>query len=140
MRRPGTVEEYSKIYESEYEAGDKAALIRMLGVCAVSGWIIPKWAAGILDGAHGYAVHGMLKSWDDVFGKPNTPKRGERVRNFQLRWRVYSEILTARAKGESIDDLLFERVGKKLKIGGKTKVKELYRIVRDEWECHSAGK
>jgi hypothetical protein len=130
VSRPSTVDRYSRIYESEYEAGDKAALMRMIVVCAISGWIIPKWATDIIEGATGFAAWGEIKSWDEVFGKPI---RRKQARKWMLGERVYLEVLDAHCRGKAIDDLLFERVGKKLKIGGKTKVKELYGYARKEW-------
>ena len=130
---PETVEECSKYYEAAYRAGDKHALMMMIGACAISGWIIPKWVAEIIEGADNYAAFGLIKSWDEVFGKPNSPKKGEQLRNWQLRWNVYSEVQTAHLKGQAIDDFLFERIGKEMKIRGKTKVKELYAQARDEW-------
>src|SRR5438876_12302903 len=109
-RPPETVDGYSRIYESEYEAGDKAALMRMIVVCAISGWIIPKWAADEIHGAAGFALWGEIKSWDEIFGKPIRRKRA-------LKWkhvdRVYFEICEAHLKREPIDDELFERIGKK---------------------------
>jgi hypothetical protein len=129
---PETVEECSKYYEAAYKAGNKRALILMIGACGLSGWIIPKWVTEVIVGADDYAASGELKSWDEVFGKPPTLKRAERVHDWDNRHRVLHAVLKASAKGEPIDDLLFERVGKKLGIGGKTKVKELYRLARDE--------
>ena len=129
---PETVEACSDYYESAYKAGNKRALILMIGACGLSGWIIPKWVTNIIMGADNYAACGELKSWDEVFGKPPTRKRAGRVRDFDNKYRVLHEVLKAGAKGEPIDDLLFGRVGKKLGIGGKTKVKELYGLAREE--------
>jgi hypothetical protein len=127
---PETVDGYSKVYESEYRAGDKTALMRMIGICAIAGGAIPKWAADIIEGAYGCAVSGEIQSWDEVFGKPISRKK---ARKWMLRERVYLEVLDAHCRGKAIDDLLFERIGMKLKIGGKTKVKELYGYARKEW-------
>ena len=125
MLEPGaTVEDYSKVYEAEYAAGDKFALARMIVVCAIRRCAIPKWAAETFEGAVSYALTGDIKSWDEVFGKP---ARRKVDRKWMYMDRVYFEVLAAKGKGEAIDDLLFERIGKQLKIGGKTKVKELYR-------------
>ena len=68
---PETVEECSEYYESAYKAGDKHALIMMIGACGISGWRIPEWVTDIITGADNYAAHGELKSWDEVFGKPS---------------------------------------------------------------------
>jgi hypothetical protein len=133
---PETVEECSAYYESAYRAGRKHALIKMIGACAISGWIIPKWAGDIIEGADGYAASGELSSWDEVFGKPNTRKKARKWASVD---RVYFDILGEHLRGVPIDDLLFERIGKKLKIGGKTKVKELYRLGRNRWKPN-AGK
>jgi hypothetical protein len=133
---PETVEACSEYYEAAYRMGNKDALIMMLGACAISGWPIPKWAGDIIVGAHDYAVHGMLGSWDELFGKPPTPKKGALLRDWQLRWYIHGEILVAQSKGEAIDDLLFERIGKKFGIGGKTKVKKIYKAASDELGRH----
>jgi len=127
---PDTFEECSDYYESAYKAGNKRALIIMIGACGLKGWRIPKWVTDIIMGADNYAACGELKSWDEVFGKPPTLKQARRVRDWDNKHRVLHKVLKAGAKGESIDDLLFGRVGKKLGIGGKTKV--LYGLARDE--------
>src|SRR5262249_21817229 len=91
-----------------------------------------KWVTEIIEGADNYAASGKLKSWDEVFGKPPTRKQARRALDYDNTHRVFHEVLKASAKGDPIEDLLFGRVGKKLGIGGKTKVKELYRLARDE--------
>jgi hypothetical protein len=133
---PNTVEECSEYYELAYEMGNKDALIMLIGMCGISGWPIPRWAASIIAEAHSHAIFGSIESWDDVFGKPHTPKKGRRVLEWQRRWHVYCEVQTAHYSGEAIDDLLFERIGKKMKIGGKTKVKNLYAAARDDFELN----
>jgi hypothetical protein len=112
--------------------GNKRALILLIGMCGIAGWPIPEWAVSIIDEADTNAMYGDLKSWDEVFGKPHTPKKGQRLFEFHLRHRVWAEVTNAHSKGEPIDDLLFERIGKKMKIGRKTKVKDLYAAARDE--------
>ena len=42
-------EKYSRVSKSEYEAGDKSALMRIIVDCALSKSPIPEWAASILE-------------------------------------------------------------------------------------------
>jgi hypothetical protein len=133
---PDTVEECSDYYESAYKMGNKDALILLIGMCGIAGWPIPKWAASIIVEAPSHAIFGRIRSWDEVFGKPHTPKKGTRLLEWQRRWHVFAEVQTAHSKGEAIDDLLFERIGKKLGIGGRTKAKDLYAAARDEFELN----
>lgn len=129
-------EEYSRVCEAEYSAGDQSALMRMIVFSALSKLPIPNWAADVLTGAHGFAVWDEIGSWDEVFGKPNgkafafKPGRRTKRRSVMQRearkYEVWNEILLASQEGRSIDDNLFDEIGRKLGVGGKTEVKRLY--------------
>ena len=124
-------EEYSRVSKSEYEAGDKSALMRMIIFSALNKSPIPEWAAAVLDGAAGFAAWGELKSWDDVFGKPSRRRRSV-IEKWQRRQEVWAKVVTLSERGRKIDDDLFDEIGRELAIGGKTEVKRLYSSVRDE--------
>ena len=124
-------EEYSRVCESEYEAGDKTALMRIVVCCACNKSPIPEWATDILINTYGYAFWGEVASWDLVFGKPS-----RRRKNVSRKWmrkdEVFWKIVLSKEKGRVIDDKLFEEVGRELGIGGKTEVKRMYAAVRAE--------
>jgi hypothetical protein len=125
-------EAYSRVCESEYRAGDKAALMRIIVFSALNKSPIPEWASEVLDGAYGYAVWDEIASWDEVFGKPSR-KRGHVIRKWYRRHEVWARIDELSAQGRAKDDLLFAEVGEELQIGGKTEVKRLYAAVRKEY-------
>jgi hypothetical protein len=136
-RRLAELAEDSRQCEAAYKRGNKSALMRMIVICAIREWPNPKWAAEVIEGAHGFAACAMIGSWDEVFGKPNT-KRKSWLRKFALRDEIYFRILELHdLEGRAIDDELFEQVAEEFKhqkIGGKTKIKELYAFSRDFWE------
>jgi hypothetical protein len=75
---------------------------------------------------------GEIRSWDDVFGGPweqEGPRAQQRaVRTQSRKWEVW-KLVHALHEGEGkppIDNVLFERVGKELGIGGKSTVAALY--------------
>jgi hypothetical protein len=125
--------EYSRVCETEYNAGDHAALMRVIVASALCKRKIPEWAAEILHGAYGFAVWGELSSWDKVFGKPS-PARKSVIQKWARRNEVWAKIIELNHNGSPIDDRLFERVGRELGIGGKTETKRLYANVRDALE------
>jgi hypothetical protein len=126
-------EKYSRVSKSEYEAGDKSALMRIIVDCALSKSPIPEWAASILEGAENYAYCGEIASWDEVFGKPNSRKRAHVLLRWQRRHKVHSRIIELHHfDGCPINDELFEKVGRELGIGGKTEVKNLYKAAKAE--------
>jgi len=133
-------EEYSRVSEAEYRAGDQAALMRMIVCCAFNKSALPDWAAKeIID--WGFAAQGdLFGSWDEVFGKPNGKpcpfkpgrrtayqhKRHQEMFSDRIAWAVYE----ASKRGRPIDDTLFSEIGRKLGVGGKTTVKRLYALGR----------
>ena len=80
---------------------------------------------------------GGARSWDDAFGSPH-PKGRHRnaVRLEKLKYKVHSRVRDIHKKeGVSINNELFERVGKELGLGGKTTVSELYGKVERMLSC-----
>jgi hypothetical protein len=79
-------------------------------------------------------------SWDDVFGKPH-PK-GTHSNDVRL-WRNTAFKVARRIAeikenepGTPIDGLFYDRIGRELGIGGKTKVQELYKWAKQFHKKH----
>jgi hypothetical protein len=75
---------------------------------------------------HIYENEASYSSWDRAFGKP----RGRRANVFEQLKDI--ERLVHEARGNRpIDNDLFEEIGRKLGVGGSTKVKSLYSALKD---------
>lgn len=124
-----------KLYDS-YRAGDKQALLEALYGCFIHSLSFPRWCKKAFISACEEVYTYKAKTWDDVFGRPHpkgthlAAKREEREMSF----RVYEEIRQIKKECPStpIDGQLFEEVGKKFGIGGKTKTEEWYYKRKDE--------
>ena len=91
---------------------------------------VPRWCAMGYLTAFRDVIQYRAKSWDDVFGKPHNKgvhleaKREHREKSFLVYYRI-KDILGTEPE-TPIDGYLFERVGKNLGIGGKTKTETWY--------------
>ena len=71
-------------------------------------------------------------------GKPFAFKPGRRTKYQTIKrreleqFKVLHEVLVAKEKQLPIDDDLFDKIGRKLGVGGKTEVKRLYAAARSE--------
>ena len=72
-------------------------------------------------------AQGKIKSWDHVFGRPNT--RGE-YGAFLRDWEAAPQIAEQVEQAKTIDNESLEAIGRDLRIGSSTKVKELLRWYR----------
>jgi hypothetical protein len=117
----------AKIYRKSKKP---AILLEALYLCALNDFVIPKWCALDFIAAFRRVKGFKAKSWDDVFGLPHPKgthlhaKRQKREKSFVV-FNVISEI-KQKNPDEAIDGALFEKVGRKLAIGGKTLVEEYY--------------
>jgi hypothetical protein len=116
---------------TSYQAEDKTALLRMLVQCALFRRTMPEWAASAVVSIHRAALAGEIRSWNDVFGRPwqqerpRAQRRSLRTRTWKWEvWKLVHEL--HEAEGKPIDNKLFEKVGRKLAIGGKSTVAALY--------------
>jgi hypothetical protein len=141
---PVTFEEYSALQRSEYEAGDKAALLQMILLCVQDQRPLPDWAGTAFEELYHWVITGGARSWDDAFGNPHPKKKHvHSIRLEKLKWKVHTRVRDIHEKeGVPIDEKLFERVGIEMGIGGKTVVNGLYykvesilRRLRDEDHC-----
>jgi hypothetical protein len=148
--------------EQKHDAGDSAALMDAVALCANRGLVMPPWVAADVFSAHTAVMFGDAESWDDVLGLPplyGVAKRETERKHARLRFRVYQAVhYAARAEpwrrspkpARSINDELFAEVarsfGKRGDIGvrqtkhgglGKVHIKKLYREAKEELERRS---
>jgi hypothetical protein len=123
---------YAQENRKSYEEGDKAALLRVIEQCALFRRALPEWASHSFDSIYRAALAGKIESWDDVFGRPYQQEKGRAqqrsVRTQSQKWQVWT-LVRELHEGEGkppIDNALFERVGRKLGIGGKSMIADLY--------------
>jgi hypothetical protein len=125
-----------KDLEARFFAGDKRALFEALVICI--GWAIhlPLW----VEDEFLAAIHSLPKSWDDVFGRPlpkgTSTKKARLWREIQLP--LYLRVRELHARGDPIDDDLFERVGKKFEISGST-AKRIYYSGMSRGQSYEKG-
>jgi hypothetical protein len=87
---------------------------------------IPAWLAVAFIERYQRGQQGKIRSWDEAFGKPNRYGIGERFqRSKEQEARVVAEVERLRAEGRSLNEEEFAAIGRRLGVGGKTKVKEL---------------
>ena len=123
-------EDHSRRLKSAYEAGHRQALWEIIVVCSLSGTPIPEWACEVFTGIDPHVKWGMIESWNEVFGKPREKARSV-IKAKNSRTSVYEMVQLLNARGNPINDAMFELIGKRLGIGGKTTVKNLYREAQE---------
>jgi hypothetical protein len=94
--------------------------------CFSTGRPVPKSVQKAFE--HIYAKQRTYKSWDRAFGQP----RRRRSNGLTSLGDIQRLILVSKRNGQPIDNLLFEAIGRELGIGGSTKVKKLYSLLKDE--------
>jgi hypothetical protein len=122
-----------------YEAGDKSAILDCLQYCLMSNPApsIPAWLRKAFCDACAHVDARLVKSWDDVFGRP-VPKGWSDRRLAQERRKaavardICVTVTDRNHAGEPIDDKLFASVGKKYGVGS-TVAKEIYYGERVYW-------
>lgn len=117
-----------------YEEGDKNALMGAIRICANSRLPMPEWVATEFIAAYDKVLNCRSGSWDEVFGRPY--KKGTHLAALRKRRRgriqVMLEVRAAKARGESINFGLFEKIGKKLGFG-RSLTQELYADAKSRW-------
>lgn len=120
---PGTVDFFFRV---EFERGDKRALLKLVARCGERELPLPQWATAVVGDASYRSEKGQLKSWDEVFGKPYPGKSRKGTATESRAVEVWIEVRRLSGEGHPIDEALFERVGKKLKVGRRSTVSRLY--------------
>jgi hypothetical protein len=125
--------------EDRFNASDKQMLLWAIDDYAQRGKPIPQWAAKALNDIIYRAAEGEFASWDNAFGKIFAGIQKRRAQTLARMLDVYYRVRELHAEGNAIDNVLFERVGKELKLraSGKTSVQELYLMVKAELEPQS---
>ena len=116
-----------KIY---LESENPAVIPEALYFCSLNDFSIPEWCAYAYLQAFRKVRHYKAGSWDEVFGRPH-PKGthlGSRRQRREKEFEAYNMIsdIKRTEPDTPIDGYLFEKVGRKLGIGGKTLTEEYY--------------
>src|SRR5829696_3617536 len=111
------------IYQRRFENGDRTALMDAVRTCAESGVLQPDWLATEIISAVTKARSYEIKSWDDVLGRPPSPKfndhRDAERKQIHMMWMVWMRVEEL-SKAEKISgDDLFAAVGPEFGIGKK---------------------
>jgi hypothetical protein len=111
----------------QYEQGHKRALLYWLDYCLTNNVQVPPWIKQGLSNALDAAFLYRIKSWDEVFGEllPKGKRIATERRNREIFWDLFSRVRDLHAAGASIDEELFEKVGKEFGVG-KTVASEIY--------------
>lgn len=114
-----------------FTEGDQGALMAALRVCACHEIAMPDWLATAYIKAYDQVLTCREKSWDVVFGAPFPKGANIRARRKKrtLMFGVFNTVNDAILRGQTIDPVLFESVGKKFNLG-KTLAEEYYREAR----------
>jgi hypothetical protein len=119
--------------EKKYSSVDKQVLALVIQVSAVLGMPAPKWAQDALARAR---TGGPLETWDDVLGRPAGPpdsmgkkQRPETAfRRGMLSIPIYATVQMLHSQGRKIEPDLFDEVGEKFDISGRTASRIYYDI------------
>ncbi|HNQ64722.1 MAG TPA: hypothetical protein PKW92_06740 [Smithella sp.] len=139
-------QELKELYNT-HKAGNSAAILEAIFLCSMNSLPIPRWCEMAYITAYRKVRQYKAKSWDDVFGRPHPKgmhletKRQEREKGFK----VYDMIEKIKQDDPTtpIDGFLFETIGRKLGIGGKTLTETYYYkelTFRKRYKCDGCGK
>lgn len=131
MVKRSDVEDYSVEVRRAFEKGDRRALLRMLWFCVLYRWPAPDWAANVFDAFYRAALDGDIESWDDVFGRPNTREAtGDTSQTANRRFAIWGKAKEiSEDEGVPINDLLFGRISRELRIDDAKQAAEMYEEV-----------
>lgn len=126
-----------ELEKAHNETQNPAIILEAIYHCTLNDFAIPEWCALAYLNAYRKVTHFKAKSWDDVFGRPHPKgthldaRREELVQGHEV-YRRINEIKAAEPE-TPIDEYLFERVGRELAIGGKTKVAKIYYTFKEKF-------
>ena len=131
MVKRSDVEDYSIEVRRAFEGGERRALLRMLWFCVLYRWPAPDWAANAFDTFYRAALDGDIESWDEVFGRPDSPApSGGGTQTATRRYAVWGRAKDiAEREQVPINDQLFGRVARELDIDNVTQTREMYEEV-----------
>jgi hypothetical protein len=111
------------------DRGEPGAAIYAIWLCSFHDDMQPPaWALKEFRRQYAMGLHGKLRSWDDVFGRPpRTKVQMERyARHLALMPKVWAEVASAKDGGRPINNELFKEIGAKLRVGSSTLTSRLY--------------
>lgn len=138
MLREITSQHLSELEQSYIDTGDGAIILEALYVCFLRDMPLPEWVQKAYLSAYRKVRQYGAGSWDEVFGRPHpkgthlSAKRERWEKQEQVYFRV-KEILKNEPE-TPIDAALFERVGRELGVGSKTKTEDIYYEVKKKQE------
>jgi hypothetical protein len=110
-----------------FEAGNKMSLLAAIRICANHDLVMPEWVALAFIAGYDKVLNCRANSWDAVFGNPYS--KGKHLaamrKKRELSPAVWLAVNDARNQGATVDENLFEQVGKELGLG-KTLAAEYY--------------
>jgi hypothetical protein len=125
-------------YKEFVEKGNRRALLdAVYHNCILNNEPLYPWLRLALLYAYKRAHHREIRSWDEVFGKPSYVTAKKVRREFVQGLAGVSEVEHAKNLWLSINKEKLEIIGRKLKIGGRTKVRGLgtqTRLFADMWD------
>lgn len=114
---------------------NKSLILEALYLCLFDDLPVPQWCMfGYLESWRTVQFK-RETSWDDVFGKPH-PKGTHKGDTRNDMFRVYRRVKEIKEESPKtpIGIELFERVGRELGIGGKTRTSDLYYRAKAWWD------
>ena len=114
-------------WRAEYEAGTTFVLIHAVAECARCELVMPEWViTGFLERVRKVTQH-KVRTLDEAFGTflPKGAKLSAHRQKWKKGLRAYYEVERRDKAGDSIDQGLFESVGKDIGISG-SKVRDYY--------------
>jgi len=126
---------YFKDLEKGYKKSkNKSIILEAVFVCTLNDFDLPEWLKAAYRTAYRNVRHYRAGSWSEAFG-PAHPKGAHIPAKRELReneYLIYNRIreIIALEPETPIDGHLFERVGRELGIGGKTKISKIYYKIK----------
>ena len=112
----------------DYEAGDQGALFGTLYWCFLHNSPVPPWAANAFLEQYRKGNEGYIRSWDEVFGKPERYGTGERVRRrIEEEQKALEAVRQWRAEGKPMNEDAFAQIAENTGVGGKSKLADAKR-------------
>lgn len=120
-------------YKQAYDMGSKSAVLDCINSCFIKKKTVPEWCQLAFIDAMQAVYSYKVGCWGDLFGRmhPKYTNLESKRSIYSERMAVHEAVENAKANGESVNRTLFEKVGRQLGIGSKTKVEGHYYFVRD---------
>src|SRR5690349_12723706 len=107
---------------------DRASVLPDLYWSLLNKQPVPQHVADAFVASYLKGRNGEIRSWDEVFGRPNRFRTGKKIeRQIEQEHLVLDEVERLKAGGEPLNEEEFEAIGRRIAVGGKSKVKELLR-------------